>query len=140
MQRTCIKCWKEKDVAEFPEAIHTQTGAPLKNFSSRIFICRECAAKAIRKSSKRRYRLHYYYNTGMSRKNSNKHRDDLSDLYITQLLSVETRVSRKIINDYPELIKAKRVQLKLRRLSRPNDGKLKRKREYKPRLDKPLNN
>jgi hypothetical protein len=122
MERTCKKCGETKPIEEFL-IFHKTAGYPTIHRS----YCRDCRKIFSKEHYKKDPNGCQLRNLKWRKNNINKHRQSrikrykqnsilLTDEYVKMVLVSEANINMEVLNSYPEIVIAKREQLKLYRL------------------------
>lgn len=121
MERVCKKCGDKKSIDEFGRNRSHSGG----------YICKQCRKIHLQYTAKQYRRRHKVMTKQIRKRHSIKYSEEikqkrLSDTenlsinYLIQAIIDTTALSRTTIKQYPELIEAYRMQLKIKRLTKTN--------------------
>jgi hypothetical protein len=108
MMRVCKKCGESKPINEF---------AQHKVFQGNDYVCFSCKYKMLTKYRRRYESKNRCKISEKSRVFQLKGRRELADFYVVDTLHRSTGLSQATIWEHPDLIDAKRLQMKLIRLN-----------------------
>jgi len=129
-KKTCNKCTKNLPVDDFRKRKRKLKDGTIVEYHESS--CKKCEGKmvnewqknkfkALKKKNPLKHRLHLQYQQKYNRKSKNNSITELSDTYIAFVLGMK----KKDIVNHPQLIEAKRAQLKLYRKVNPNHKNIK---------------